>query len=95
MPIHLTELVFFSALRVRQDCIKDGCRLIGGARLSRLTGSHRKASAYEGGDESMATTASREPRRGRDDCHCRTAAGRQAGERPNMRSAAGAWPRET
>jgi len=39
--------------------------------------------------------ASTDPRRGRAACQSRTAAGRQAGERPNIRSAAGAWPRDT
>lgn len=36
-----------------------------------------------------------DPRRGREACQSRIDAGSQAGERPNMRSAAGAWPRET
>ncbi len=43
----------------------------------------------------MLYSASSDPRRGRDACHCRIAAGRHAGERPNIRSAAGAWPRDT
>lgn len=43
----------------------------------------------------MLDQASEDPRRGRDACHSRTAAGRQAGERPNVRSGAGAWPRDT
>jgi hypothetical protein len=54
-----------------------------------------ESSAYEGGEESMRGEASTEPRRGRDACHSLIAAGRHAGERPNIRSAAGAWPRDT
>lgn len=43
----------------------------------------------------MSCEASIDPRRGRAACHSRIAAGRQAGERPNIRSAVGAWPRDT
>lgn len=43
----------------------------------------------------MSGAGSTDPRRGREACHSRIVAGRQTGERPNMRSAAGAWPRDT
>ncbi|PRX23526.1 hypothetical protein CLV67_103274 [Actinoplanes italicus] len=43
----------------------------------------------------MLGAAYSDPRRGREACHSRIVAGRQAGDRPNMRSGAGAWPRET
>lgn len=43
----------------------------------------------------MFGSTATDPRRGRVACHDRTDAGRQAGDRPNMRSAAGAWPRDT
>src|SRR5689334_8392381 len=35
------------------------------------------------------------PRRGRLACHSRIVAGNHAGERPNIRSGSGAWPRDT
>ena len=37
---------------------------------------------------------STDPRRGRAACQARIAAGRHAGERPKIRSGAGAWPRD-
>ena len=43
----------------------------------------------------MSGAVSIDPRRGREACQSRIVAGRQAGERPNMRSAVGAWPRDT
>jgi hypothetical protein len=43
----------------------------------------------------MSGAASTEPRRGQDACHSRIVAGRQAGERPDMRSPRVAWPRDT
>ena len=36
-----------------------------------------------------------EPRRGRCACQSRTESGRQAGDRPNILSGGGAWPRVT
>lgn len=43
----------------------------------------------------MGTYSTTEPLRGRDACQARTASGRQTGDRPNTRSGAGAWLRDT
>lgn len=51
--------------------------------------------APEGGEASVIGSVATDPRRGRAACQPRTAAGRQAGDRPNIRSAAGACPRDT
>src|SRR5437667_359743 len=51
--------------------------------------------ATEGGEATMTGSATTDPRRGRDACQARTAAGRHAGDRPNIRSGLGACPRDT
>lgn len=43
----------------------------------------------------MAGEGATDPRRGRDSCQSLIVGGRQAGDRRNIRSGAGAWPRET
>jgi hypothetical protein len=45
--------------------------------------------------DEMGSVGQLDPRRGRLACQARIASGRQAGERPNVRSGAGAWPRAT